>query len=41
MRRLLPLLVLAAAALSAPAMAQPAQDGPNPVGESGPLDTAR
>ena len=42
MRRLLPLLVLAAAAvLPAAAMAQPGKEGPNPVGATGPLDTEK
>jgi hypothetical protein len=41
MRRLLPIFVLAAAALPASAMAQPGKDGPNPVGPSGPLDTEK
>lgn len=40
MRRLLPLLALGAVAFATPALAQPAaEDGPNPVGASGPLDT--
>ncbi|MBO9576906.1 MAG: hypothetical protein J7494_14340 [Sphingobium sp.] len=41
MRRLLPLLALSVVTLSAPAFAQPGREGPNPVGEKGPLDTEK
>lgn len=42
MRRIIPLIVLsAAAALSAPAFAQPGRPGPDPVGPAGPLDTEK
>lgn len=39
MRRLLFPLILGAAALATPTLAQPGKEGPNPVGDTGPIDT--
>jgi hypothetical protein len=39
MRATAPLLMLSAALLATPALAQPGRDGPDPVGASGPEDT--